>query len=268
MDFVLNEAIEEDDEFKLVFSDDSGDEEFSEEEKELNFIDDDEGEVQQGASFYRSVDNSEGIRFSNQTRNPEEVVNESEDEYYGEDDMPELYIPEKREEVEFDLFDNHFDKSQIFKKSLLCFNNVDNQFFYAVLYGILHSKTNGQNVQLESVEKVFGTKFFIELKKIEKSAMLNYSIFGFFDRCQVINEVLSEYRFFSDFRYQLRQKLKEKNQMKRELSACIIQNFNGYKLLRNHLNSREQKDLIPIDVVYEPALNENKSIVFLHQKFI
>ena len=48
--------------------------------------------------------------------------------------------------------------------------------------------------------------------------------------------------------------------MKRELSACIIQKFNGYELLRNHLNSIERKDFIPIDVVYEPTLNENKII--------
>ena len=196
MDFILNEGIEEDDEFKLVLSDDSDDEDFSEEEEELNFMDDDEGEVQQEASFYRGADNSERVRFSNQTRNPEEVVDESEDEYYGEDDMPELYDPEKWEDVEFDLFDKHFDKSQIFKKSLLRFENVDNQFFYTVLYGLLHSKTNGQNVQLESAEQILGNKFFIELKKIEKSTMLDYSIFGFFDRCQVINEVLSEYEFF------------------------------------------------------------------------
>ena len=41
----MNEAIEEDDEFKLVFSDNS-EEELSEEEQELNFIGDDEGEEQ------------------------------------------------------------------------------------------------------------------------------------------------------------------------------------------------------------------------------
>ena len=79
MDFILNEAIQEDDEFKLVFSDDS-EGEFSEEEQELNFIDDDEGEEQKEASFYRNVHNNERVKFSNQTRNPDKVVNESEDE--------------------------------------------------------------------------------------------------------------------------------------------------------------------------------------------
>ena len=127
MDFILNEAIEEDDEFKLVFSDNS-EEEFSE-EQELNFIDDDEGEEQEEASFYKSVDNNDRVKFSNQTRNPDNVVNELEDEYYGEDDMPELFDPENREDVEFDSFDNYSDKSQIFKNSLLHFADVDNQFF-------------------------------------------------------------------------------------------------------------------------------------------
>ena len=42
--------------------------------------------------------------------------------------MPELFDPENREGVEYDSFDNYFDKSQIFKNSLLRFANVDNQF--------------------------------------------------------------------------------------------------------------------------------------------
>ena len=67
------------------------------------------------------------------------------------------------------------------------------------------------------------------------------------------------YKRRNKFRYQLRRKLKEKNQMKRELSACVIQKFNGYELLRNHLNSREIKNFIPIDVVYEPTLNDKKN---------
>ena len=54
--------------------------------------------------------------------------------------------------------------------------------------------------------------------------------------------------------------MKEKNKMKRELSSCVIQKFNGYELLRNNLNSSEKKDFIPIDIIYEPTLDENKKI--------
>ena len=71
MDFILNGAIEEDDEFKLVFSDDS-EEEFSEEEQQLNFIDEGGEQQQEEASFYRSVDN-ERVKFLNQTRNPDRL---------------------------------------------------------------------------------------------------------------------------------------------------------------------------------------------------
>ena len=42
------------------------------------------------------MDSNERVEFSNQTRNPDEVVDESENEYYGEDDMPELFDPKKQ----------------------------------------------------------------------------------------------------------------------------------------------------------------------------
>ena len=47
--------------------------------------------------------------------------------------------------------------------------------------------------------------------------------------------------------------------MRRELSACTIQKFNGYELLRNHLQRGERRDFVPIDVVYEPTLDEKKN---------
>ena len=46
------------------------------------------------------MDNNEAVKFSNQTRNPHKVADESEDEYYGEDEMPEFFDPEHREDVE------------------------------------------------------------------------------------------------------------------------------------------------------------------------
>ena len=132
MDFILNEAVEEEDNFKLVFSDDS-EEEYSEEQLEDEmFVDnassDEEGE--QEVSFYRSLNNKEErVKFSNQTRNPEEIVQESEDEYFGEDNMTELFDPENKEDVGFEFFNNSIDKFQTFKNSLLCFADVDNRFF-------------------------------------------------------------------------------------------------------------------------------------------
>ena len=91
MDFILNEAIKErEDDFKLVFSDDS-EEEYSEEEEQLDSINEDEILVcdefddedgEQDASFYRSLNNKEERgKFPHQTRNPE-VVQESDNECF------------------------------------------------------------------------------------------------------------------------------------------------------------------------------------------
>ena len=252
MDFILNEATEEDNEFKLVFSDDSEGELFEEEDagEELNFIDDVVEEEPQDESFYKKVDN-QPLKFLNQTRNFNEVIQDSHQEYFGEDDLPELFDPENREEVEFDFSEKNQSRSSKFKNSLLQFENVDNPFFYSIIYGCLYNKLNGKNIKLENTEKFLGTNLFTDLKKIEKKTMLDHSIFGYFDQFQLINEILSEHAFFlrfyerrNKFRYQLKQNLKEKNKMKRELSSCVIQKFNGYELLRNDLNYSEKKKIL------------------------
>ena len=138
MDFILTDAIEEDN-YKIVFSDES-EREYSEEEEQLgSFIENNEDKMfvcnkssdedrEQDASFYRSLNNKkEFVKFQNQTRNVEEVV-EKED-FFGEDDMPELFDPVNRKEVEFDSFDKSQGKSQAFKNSLLSFTDVENHFF-------------------------------------------------------------------------------------------------------------------------------------------
>ena len=96
----------ESEDYKLVFSDDEYEmEEDRDVEEDSMFFDDSLEEEEEDRSFHRDLNNRENYpRFSNQTRNPIEVVNESEEEYYGEDDMPELFDPENREEVNFDLF--------------------------------------------------------------------------------------------------------------------------------------------------------------------
>ena len=128
---------------------------------------------------------------------------------------------------------------------------------------------------MENARETLGHDFFIKLKEIEASAMSDHTIFVFFDRCCLINEVLSENGYFlrfydrrNKFRYQLRQKLKTKNEMRKELSACAIQKFNGCELLRNHFNYVERKDFIPIGIVYEPTLDTKKPILCFYAPYI
>ena len=98
--------------------------------------------------------------------------------------------------------------------------------------------------------------------------MLDYTLFVFFERCIRLNETLAkEFGYFlrfyeqrNKFRYQLRQNLKAKNKMKSELSACVIQKFNGYDLLRVGLSQDEKVDIRPLDIVYEPTQDINEPI--------
>ena len=200
MDFILNEAIEEDNDFKLVFSDESVGELFEEEGEELNFIDDTiEEEERQDESFYRKVDNQPLFEstFLNQTRNFNEALQNEDYEYYSVDDLPELFDPENREEVELDIPEKNESKATNFKKSLLQFENVDNPFYCSVIYGLLYNKLNERlNIKLSDTEKFLGISLFIDLKKIEKKAMLNHFIFGYFGQCQLINQTTDYGGFF------------------------------------------------------------------------
>ena len=237
MGFISNETAEEESDYKLVFSDDSGDEEFFEETKsDQEFIDDFIAEEEEnGQSFYRKLDNrNDYIKISNQTSNPTEVVDEEESDFLGEDDLPELYDLEDREQVDFDLSDSTADKSAQFRKGLLCSFNVDNHFFYSVVYGLMYLKLKGREhfIEIKNARGTSGDELFFKLKEIENFCILDHSVFGFFDRCQKMNEVLSEYgyilRFYkrrNKFRYQIRKKLKEKNEIRKELPSCIIKNL-------------------------------------------
>ena len=150
MGFILNEAeVECKEDYKLVFSDDKYKTEDAStvEEEDSMFIDNSLDE-EEDRSFYRDLDNRENyLRFPNQTRNPIEVVNEPEEEYYEEDNMPEIFDPENREEVSFDLFTNDKDKASKFKSTLVCFPDIVNHFFYAVIYGLMSNKLNVRNFE-------------------------------------------------------------------------------------------------------------------------
>lgn len=133
----------------------------------------------------------------------------------------------------------------------------------------MHFKTKERPIKFESIIDVLVRKNFLKLKEIEQEIMLDYTHFGFFDRCMKVNYVLAAkfgcfLRFYErrdKFRYQLRQKLKTKNQMRVELSSCVIQKFNGYDLLRTELSRDQKKNLLPLDIVYEPTLDRKKPIL-------
>ena len=155
-------------------------------------------------------------------------------------------------------------KGQNFKTSPLNFKeDVENKFFYAFIYGISHIKLNGMNITFENIKGTLGERLFLSLKCIKQQTKLDHTLFGYFERCQKISEFGYFLRFYEQrnkFRRLVKRKLKEKNENIKELSACVVRKFNGYETLRSHLNQQEKKDFIPIDIVYEPTLDDTSEI--------
>ena len=210
MDFILTDALEED-QLNLQLSDDEIEEGDTEDDA---FIDDAPME-QDSISFYRDPTILDSYpKFENQTRNPIEVINADTEDYFGNDDQSELYAPEVRDNIEFDFFENYEKSSEKFKKLLLCFENVENHLFYAVIYGLMYMKTEkGQSIKKENAREVLRDELFFKLKEIEETNMLDKSLFGYFSRYSKINEVLVKHRYFLRFlerrnqhRYQIKKR--------------------------------------------------------------
>ena len=241
------------DEFYSENSDCSDDETQLDNNFVIDYVSDNES-----VHFYCSIDNEP--KFHNRTKTYEEAMNEELEPCYGDYEIIE--------DVEFHYFSDYKKKAASFKETL-CFHSdsESNLLFSAVIYRIYYLKANEKPNFLSAIKKIDQGKF-VKLKQIEKEIMLDYPFFGFFKRCMKLNEVLAEefgyvLRFYEQrnkFRYQLKQNLKEKNKMKSELSACVIQKFNGYDLLRGTLSQDENKNILLLDIVYEPTKNINEPI--------
>ena len=44
--------------------------------------------------------------------------------------------------------------------------------------------------------------------------------------------------------------------MQRDLSACVVQKFNGYEILKIQLKGIEKRNYKLIDIIYEPVIDE------------
>ena len=137
-----------------------------------------------------------------------------------------------------------------------------------MVYTLAYLQKNEKPSDFLAAKNAIGTEKFLKLNEIKKEIMLDYTKFGFIDRCVKLNNLLATefgyfLRFFErrkKFRYQLRQKLKTKNEMKAELSSCALQKFNGYNFLRNEMAHFEKKNLLHLDIVYEPTQDKTAPI--------
>ena len=210
MEFLSTEA--EDDCPLLQFSDEDEDEKIID---ELDDFIDDAPIEQERIDFYRERDPSninDYPRFNGQTRNPLKAIYSDSGLYYDENEEPELFAAENRDVVVFDSFKG-FQKSA---ETLLNFKDVENHLFSCGIYGLMFYKKQAKPDR-EKAQEVLGDNLYFELLEIEPENLLDKTLFGFFDRCFKVNEVLVKYGFFLKFferhnvyRLLIKKKYKEK----------------------------------------------------------
>ena len=146
MEYINFEAEVSNEEEELNFSDNENDDNRS-------FINDNEPE-DHAASFYR---------FVNQTQDPAKAVND--DDVWDLDNrylQPEMFIINNKDTVEFDEFKEPSKRSELFKKSLLLFDdNIKDYFFNSVLYELLFKPTENNRVPKNNMESTLGKNLLI-----------------------------------------------------------------------------------------------------------
>ena len=133
-----------------------------------------------------------------------------------EDPQPRLYDRNSVDGREIDNFKEDKYRAEEFRKSLLSFETGEesNLFFSAVIFGIHYLNFNAPASDLLTAASSIKPDKLAELTKIKKDIMLDYTVFGFWEKCLLLNDILSTHfglflRFYerrNKYRYQLRKK--------------------------------------------------------------
>ena len=143
----------------------------------------------------------------------------------------------------------------------------ENSFFSALIYAInviINEET--QKLEDEVLKDKIGRELFEKLNSKKQICILDLDRAKFDNMCFDINEILIGHNLFlrvyerkDEFRY-LFHKNEEKTDPIKSLSTCLMVNFNGFNILCPYLETRQKKDLRPIDIIYEPVRNQNAVI--------
>ena len=220
------------------------------------FIDDSEQVV---------VDQSEYPYFANVTRSYNDTLSRVEDLENLEDLDARHYFDSDNDEDDLHEFSNFQAKARVFRESLICPHGLENpdSFFYAILYAIRHKFTEKvdflqdedslkQDVGIELSRELFEIK---SLLRLEGEDRLNFE-----NQCFKINRILSRHNMFlrvfelkDKFHYLIKQNSEEKKYFN-EVSACVIERFNGFTIVRLEFDNEIRKEFTPIDIIYKPVI--------------
>ena len=270
MDYIEFKANEENP--PLVFSD--VEDEITNDEIE-DFIDDTD-QQREGLSFHRQLD----PKFSNKGRNLKEGIYEDDQPFFEkEDTQPELYEPQNRDLVNFNKFSGLEKSVKKFDETFKNFedSNSENPFFDAVIYGIMFYKSEEKIIDNNNkIKEILGDDFYNDLLKIKDNIKLDRTIFGYFNRCFQVTEVLANCKFSLKFferrdmyRFVIQKKVQGKNKMARNLSSSVVEMFNRIEMIRQNLTRKEKIEFTPINIICESVYDEKIPVLcFSPIKFI
>ena len=88
---------------------------------------------------------------------------------------------------------------------------------------------------------------------------LDLDILNFENQCLKINQILNKNNLFLRV-FELKEKFRcltkqdsEKKNLIRDLSACIIEMFNGFNIVRIEFDRKLRQKMSPIDIIYKPV---------------
>ena len=246
-DFVNFEAIDEDGEQCMI----DECEKVEERESDREFIDD--------TDYNESVTDCYG--FANVSRPYEEAMEDAIEDFNRDQEL-ESYCEEPTNNA-IDEFNNSEIRVDRFKSSLANAQGEDkpNSFFYSLLYALRHRLTNRIEACGDDAELRLDVKpeTFDELNLLMDRLKFDLDLLNFENQCFLINRILMKNNFFlrvfeltDKFRYLIKQDLQKKNII-RNLSSGIIENFNGFNIVRLELDKELRKEMSPIDILYKPV---------------
>ena len=224
---------------------------------ENSFIDDQD--VNTDANFYRHFESVE----NNIEQVLKDAYNEGLEDIENFDEISNLCEGSEKES-EIDSCKNFEVDIQKFNETL--FSRVDaedqkvhNQFSSAILYALRFDKTGfkdhcdkkefEKSIEEGLIEKLIDKlQFIVDLQKFQNI-------------CYEINFILSKYNYFLRV-FKLKNKYrrfsikdKSKHKIDRQLSSCLIEKYNNFRVISIEFERKERKLFKPIDVIYKPTKN-------------
>ena len=178
------------------------------------------------------------------------------------------YFESDEEEEELNEFSNFQAKVKLFRESLINPHGLENldSFFFSILYAIRHKLTGKVDFigEEDNLKEDVGLALSHDLCEIKSLLRLDgEDRLNFENQCFKINRILSRHDMFlrvfelkDKFRYIMKQNSNQKKFFS-EVSACVVERFNGFTTVRLEFDNEIRREFKPIDIIYKPVKKEN-----------